>query len=441
MPQPNNPVARPPKAPGKSAQLNEWLSYLEAIHPTEIELGLDRVLIVFRRLFRRNPASRIITVGGTNGKGSAVAAIDKILRDAGRRTGTYTSPHLEKYNERVKIRGVEASDAQLVKAFEAVEAARGDTSLTYFEFGTLAAFLVLEAAQLDDWILEVGLGGRLDAVNVLDADFAIITSVDIDHVAFLGNDRETIGFEKAGILRPGMTAVFGDTSPPASVLQQASAQKVKLLRPGHGYALEHSGPGSDQCWLSIEGQVETIELPLNGLPVNSLAAAAVAVRHLEPDVSSTAIAQSLKRLTLSGRFEQLRTAPSVVVDVGHNPHAAHWLAERLGSIRSPQAKVIAVYAALGDKDIDGVLAQMASVVDQWYLAGLDVPRGLSTEALEGRAAAQLERDRVLSFESVTSAVETALNDAAEDDTIIVFGSFFTVAEARRLLVAPPADGS
>ena len=210
-----DPSPAPASSPGAGASVQDWLNWLEAIHPAEIDLGLDRVLVVLRRLFPRKPNARIITVAGTNGKGTTVATLEKLLLAAGRTTGAYTSPHLQDYNELVRLNGTDISDPVLVSAFEKVEEARGKVSLTYFEFGTLAAFVAFADAGVEDWILEVGLGGRLDAVNVLDADFAVITSIDIDHIGFLGDNREVIGFEKAGILRPGIFAVCADAEPPA----------------------------------------------------------------------------------------------------------------------------------------------------------------------------------------------------------------------------------
>ncbi|WP_421842719.1 bifunctional tetrahydrofolate synthase/dihydrofolate synthase [Marinobacter algicola] len=427
----NNPVARGSAVPGDKATLDQWLGYLESIHPSEIDLGLDRVLLVLRRLFRRNPAGRIITIAGTNGKGSAVAALEKLLMASGRSTGAYTSPHLQNYNERVRINGADVSDDQLVRAFSRVEIARRDTTLTYFEFGTLAAFVLFEEAGVEDWVLEVGLGGRLDAVNVLDPDLAIITSVDIDHVAFLGDNREVIGFEKAGILRPGIPAVYADIDPPESVLQQAAAQKVQLERPGETYQLVPCDPGMAPVgclWLEQARYGDRVVLPDNGLPVHSLAAAVVAIRQLAPELAPSAIEQVIARLTLPGRYEVLQQQPRVVVDVGHNPHAANWLAARIG--RREAGRVIAVYAALEDKDVEGVAGAMAPVVDEWYLAGLDVPRGLSGVELVNRIGGLLRKPVATVSGSVKVALENALGGAGPEDVVVVFGSFYTVAQAR-----------
>lgn len=437
MSPPNKSGARHSNVPGTGATLDRWLGYLEAIHPCEIDLGLDRVLLVLRRLFRRNPQARIITVGGTNGKGSAVVALEHLLIRSGRSTGAYTSPHLQHYNERVRINGSNVTDADMVRAFERVEDARGSTTLTYFEFGTLAAFMLFDEAGVDDWVLEVGLGGRLDAVNVLDPDLAIITSVDIDHVSFLGDNREVIGFEKAGILRPGIDAIYADIDPPSSVLQQVSAQKVRLERPGETYQLV---PADDDVNAVGEFALrqarygDEVRIPDTGLPVHSLSAAVVAIRQLEPDLTVPAIEEVLAGLTLPGRYELLKPAPRVIADVGHNPHAAAWLAARISRQRKPGGRVIAVYAALADKDVEGVARAMKPVVDQWHLAGLDVPRGLSCRELGERLGDIIGEPSPVFSVSVDEALERALAEAKKEDLVIIFGSFYTVAAAREALV-------
>ncbi|WP_417538375.1 bifunctional tetrahydrofolate synthase/dihydrofolate synthase [Marinobacter sp.] len=431
--QPSKPKSQPPKAPGAGASLDNWLSWLESIHPTEIDLGLDRVLLVLRRLFRSKPRARVISVAGTNGKGSTVAALEAVLQAHGRRTGAYTSPHLQNYNERIRVDGVDVDDATLISAFEKVEAARGSVTLTYFEFGTLAAFVVLNEAGVQDWILEVGLGGRLDAVNVIDPDLAIITSVDIDHVAFLGDNREVIGFEKAGILRPGIPAVLADVDPPRSVIQQAVAQKVALKRAGENYTIEEVAGGNAGLDFILHVQEQYIRLPAGPLPVPGVAAAAVAMLTLEPGMAIGSLEAALAKVTVPGRFERLGYEPDLYVDVGHNPHAARWLSARLQALKGASQKVHAVYAALADKDVEGVAHAMAPIVDCWHLAGLKVPRGLSSETLQDRLV-PCELSRVCAHDSVASAIAEARVAAGPNDIIIVFGSFFTVAEARSLLV-------
>ena len=418
-------------SPGQGATVDEWLHWLEAIHPAEIDLGLDRVLVVLRRLFPRKPDARIITVAGTNGKGTTVTTLERLLIAGGRTTGAYTSPHLQNYNERVRINGVDISDSDLVSAFEKVESARGKVSLTYFEFGTLAAFVAFDNAGVQDWVLEVGLGGRLDAVNVLDADYAVITSIDIDHIGFLGDNREVIGFEKAGILRRGITAVCADPQPPSSVLQQATAQKVDLRLTGRDYQLEEGVEGSGLVDLVMAGT--RIALPAGPLPVESVAAAVVLASELMPDMTTESLSQVARSVRVPGRFERLMLRPEVVVDVGHNPHAALWLSGKLAAMKQAGGgRVLAVYAALADKDVEGVVAAMKPVVDSWWLAGLDVPRGLDGEALRQRAGCLAEVDI---FPTVRQALEAAASKANPEDCIVVFGSFFTVAQAREVLVS------
>lgn len=416
-------------APGAEAGLSDWLTYLESIHPVDMDLGLDRVLLVLRKLMPAGPECRVITVGGTNGKGSTVACMEALLLAAGESVGCYTSPHLLSYNERVRLNGRNAGDEALIRAFGQVERARGSVSLTYFEFGTLAAFLVMAEAGVDNMVLEVGLGGRLDAVNVLDADLAIITSVDLDHTAWLGNDRNTIGYEKAGILRPGQVAIYADQDPPPSVLQQAAAQKVQLLRPGSGYDLLDTGQGME---LTTESG-HRVALPADQLPLNSLAAAAVGALVLDLSLTDSVIAEVLADVTLAGRFEKVSQAPDVFLDVGHNPHAARWLSERLGRLKSERGyrRLLAVYAGLEDKDSAGVVRALAAVVDHWYVAGLDVPRGLSARVLRERIEAEVADIRTSEWTEVADALATALAEAENGDLVLVFGSFFTVVEGKR----------
>ncbi|MGO1501720.1 MAG: bifunctional tetrahydrofolate synthase/dihydrofolate synthase [Marinobacter sp.] len=430
---PSKEIHQSPQAPGAGATLDQWLRWLESIHPTEIDLGLDRVLVVLRRLFRDKPAARVITIAGTNGKGSTVGTLEALLQASGRRTGALTSPHLQNYNERIRIEGKDIDDATLISAFEKVEAARGSVTLTYFEFGTLAAFVALGESGVQDWILEVGLGGRLDAVNVIDPDLAIITSVDIDHVAFLGDNREVIGFEKAGILRPGIPAIVADVDPPQSVLQQAAAQKIALVRAGHDYTIQEAAAGSGEATVTLHAKEYVIRLPAGPLPVQSVAAAVMAMRTLEPGMEVPTLEAALTRVSVPGRFERLEQTPDLYVDVGHNPHAANWLSARLKTLKGASRKVHAVYAALGDKDVEGVARAMASVVDSWYLAGLSVPRGLASDALKAKLE-PCALEQVSAYDSVASAIAAAKTGAINNDIVIVFGSFFTVAQARSLLL-------
>ncbi|MCS3845670.1 dihydrofolate synthase/folylpolyglutamate synthase [Xanthomonas campestris] len=412
--------------------LSDWLAYIEQQHPSAIAMGLERVREVAARLQIAAPATHVIVVGGTNGKGSTVAFIEAIGRAAGWKVGAYTSPHLLRYNERVRIDGVEASDAQLVAAFAAVEAARGDTALTYFEFGTLAALWLLQQSALELAVLEIGLGGRLDAVNIIDADVAVITTVDIDHTDWLGEDREAIGAEKAGIIRGWKPVVLGEIDPPSSVLRRAYQLGANAIRAGSDYFHE---PIDAQHW-RWRDVAQTLELPMPALqaPVQlaNAAAAIAALQALPVEVPATAWAQGVAAAQLPGRLQRVaRNGVELMLDVGHNPQAARALAQALGTA-TPAGTTIALYAALADKDVQGVVEALAGCVDQWALAGLEGARGQSAEALrarlQGTAAAQ-----AACHGDVADALRAVLAEAQPGDRVLVFGSFHTVADALQAL--------
>lgn len=414
-------------------ELANWLARIEARHPTEIEMGLDRVGAVYARMDCGRPAAQVVTVGGTNGKGSTVAFIEAIARAAGWRVGAYTSPHLLAYNERVRIDGADVDDAALVEAFEAVEAARGDTLLTYFETGTLAALWLFARAGLDLAVLEVGLGGRLDAVNIVDPDVAVITTVDLDHQDWLGHDIETIGFEKAGIARAWKPLVLGDTDPPASVLQHAYRIGAVAVRGGSDFLYAPSGEGR-WIWREVGYEVE-LPLPALAAPVQlrNAAVAVAAIRALDVDggreVDAAALAAGIAGAQVAGRLQRhVQDGIEIVVDVAHNPQAARALAEWLAA--EPAAgRTIAVYAALADKDAAGVVAPLLACIDAWHLAGLAMgTRGQDADALAARlacSAAGAGRRHA----DVAAALDAARRDAAPGDRILVFGSFHTVAAA------------
>jgi dihydrofolate synthase / folylpolyglutamate synthase len=419
--------------------LEAWLTHIERQHPREIELGLARVREVAARLGLGRPARRVVTVGGTNGKGSTVAFLEAIARAAGLRTGAYTSPHLLRYNERVRIDGVEAGDAALVEAFAAVDAARGDTPLTYFEFGTLAALRLFERAGLDLAILEVGLGGRLDATNLVDADVAVVTTVDLDHQDWLGPDREAIGHEKAGIARAWKPLVLGDDDPPASVLRHAYAIGASAIRAGSDFFFE---PLDDARWRWRELNF-AMDLPLPALaaPVQlrNAATAIAALRALDIALPELAVAEGVSAAQLPGRLQRFeRGGVEVLVDVGHNPQAAQALATALEGMPGA-ARRLAVYAALSDKDAGAVVGALGAAIDGWWLAGSTGagPRGLEVEALAlrvaGTPAAGAER-----APDVRTALQAALAAASPGERVLVFGSFHAAAEALRLLQPEPS---
>lgn len=409
--------------------LADWLAYIEGQHPRQIELGLDRVREVADRLGLVKPAREVIAVAGTNGKGSTVAFIESIARAGGWKVGAYTSPHLFRYNERVRVNGVEADDASLVEAFEAVEAARGQTPLTYFEFGTLAALWLFQRAGLDLAVLEVGLGGRLDAVNIVDADVAVITTVDIDHTDWLGDDREAIGHEKAGIARAWKPLVLGEIDSPSSVLRHAYAIGANALRLGSDFFAD---PIDETHWRWRDVATE-LELPNPGLaaPVQraNAAAAIAALRALERQLPETAWAEGVRAARLQGRLQHLVLDDvDIVLDVGHNPQAARELAAWLG--KQPPQRTRVIYAALADKDVAGVVAAFDGIPLEWHLAGLqgEGQRGQDVQALAGRLEGSLAAD-VAQHADVAQALAAVRAMAAAGERILVFGSFHTVAAA------------
>ncbi len=414
--------------------LDDWLSHIEHQHPRSIEMGLERVREVAARMSLGRPAPRVITVGGTNGKGSTVAFIEAIARAAGWKVGAYTSPHLLRYNERVRIDGVDADDASLAAAFEAVDAARGGTTLTYFEFGTLSALWLFERASLDLAVLEIGLGGRLDAVNIVDPDVAVITTVDIDHTDLLGHDRESIGAEKAGIARAWKPLVLGEMDSPSSVLRHAYAIGANALRLGSDFFHE---PVDSQRWRWREVGAE-LDLPVPVLSAPSqranAATAIAALRALPGDaLSDEAFSKGVASAMLPGRLQRVRhAAVDVVLDVGHNPQAARELASWLqanpigGSTR-------VVFAALADKDVQGVTGALADLPLQWFLAGLTLgPRSQAAEQLAARLQDGIRQVASL-HTGVAEALRAALDASAPGDRVLVFGSFHTVADALQVL--------
>jgi dihydrofolate synthase/folylpolyglutamate synthase len=405
--------------------LAEWLAHIERQHPQAIALGLERVRAVFGGL-GISFTCPVLTVAGTNGKGSTCALLESILRAAGYRTGLYTSPHLRRYNERVRIGGQEVDDDSLCEAFAAVEAARAGAPLTYFEFGTLAAFSLFTKERIDAAILEVGLGGRLDAVNVVDADCAVLTSVGIDHVEFLGATREEIGREKAGIFRPGRPAIVGDPDPPASVLN-ADAD-LQLAGRDFGYQAQGAqwsywGPAVKRSGLAhpaLRGAAQ--------LRNASAALAALDCLRERLPIAMQDVRRGLAEVSLPGRFQVLPGRPQVVLDVAHNPEAAAVLASNLGdSGFAPET--IAVLGMLKDKDIAGVVRAMAPRITRWHLASLPGPRGLDSGSL-ARILSDLNiKEPVSAHASVADALSAAKREANENDKIVVFGSFLTVADA------------
>lgn len=408
--------------PPPDATLGDWLDYLEKLHGQAIDLGLDRLAVVADRLdlpLRRSGRSRprVLTVAGTNGKGSTCEALRQLGRATGLRVGLYSSPHLYRFNERVVIDDVSVDDATLIRAFQQVEDVRGDTTLTYFEFTTLAAFVIFHQSDLDVWVLEVGLGGRLDAVNLVDPDVAVLTTVDRDHDAFLGSDLEVIGREKAGIFRAATPAVLGSDPLPASV----SATAERLGAPVHRFGDNH---GIDPEWIWWQsGRIRRADITAT-VPAQNLATAVQAFTLAGYALDTATMRDALNRIQLPGRLQRLtRNGRRLVLDVGHNPHAARYLADQLGG--EPWSVVLGM---LADKDVEGVTAALSPLACAWYLADLSVPRGLDARALQRRATLTDAQ----CYDSVSAALAAAMADTSARP-ILICGSFYTVSEALTAL--------
>ncbi len=404
-----------------------WLERIGRQHPREIDLGLERVAAVWRRIGLLLPTV-VITVGGTNGKGSCVAMLESILRAGGYRVGTYTSPHLLRFNERIRVDGVEVDDHTLCRAFEAVESARAEVSLTYFEHVTLAAFWVFAHAVLEVVILEVGLGGRLDAVNILDADVAVVSTVDLDHQDWLGPDRDSIGSEKAGIFRAGRPAVFGGGDPPAGLIERAAAIGADLLLAGRDFTGHPRDGGWD--WEGSGRQRLGLPLPaLRGSFQVRNAAAVVAALEAVSDrlpLSTVALRQGLLDVRLRGRFEVFPGPVPLIFDVAHNPEAARAVAENLDRHAAGGGRTLAVFAMLRDKDITGVVRALAPKIDGWYYAALDTPRAASATELADALATAGVGALARGHATLPGALAAARAEARPGDRILVFGSFYTV---------------
>jgi dihydrofolate synthase/folylpolyglutamate synthase len=415
----------PPRA--RPDSLAGWLARLEQLHPSTIELGLERVQRV-KDAMGLVPDFPLIVVGGTNGKGSTCAYLESILGAAGYKTGLYTSPHLLRYNERVRVAGQDASDAELVAEFERIDAARGDTSLTYFEFGTLGAMAQFIDAGVDVAIMEVGLGGRLDAVNVFDADAAIVTSVDLDHQDFLGDTREKIGFEKAGIYRAGRPAVCADPAPPDSLIDHAHAIGADLRCVEQDFDAQRKENG----WMFRGRQNVWRDLPLPAMAgsyqMRNAAGALAALETLRSrlPVEEPAIRQGLLAARVPGRFQRIARDPDVILDVAHNPEAARALAATLRE-QPVAGRTLAVVGMLADKDAAGVFEALRDVVDAWWTCTPDSPRARDAATLAVLLRTHLGAVPVSVQPDVNRALAEARSVAREGDRILAFGSFYTVA--------------
>ncbi len=415
--------------PKQFTVLQDWLAYLETLHPTVIDLGLARIKQVAQTLQLLPLPKFVITVAGTNGKGTSVALLESIFLSAGYKVGTYTSPHLIRYNERIKINGAAVTDAALCEAFIIIEQARGDTTLTYFEFGTLAALWLFNQVPLDVVILEVGLGGRLDAVNIVDPDIALITTIELDHVEYLGADRETIGMEKAGIMRKHKPVVCGDHHMPTSIQTQAEQTNAVLYTYAKAFNYEQINE-KEWCWQNQAGQLT--QLPVPKIPLQNAAAVLQVLTLLPPTlaIAKEAIVVGLRRVRVAGRFQVFNDKFTCILDVAHNPAAAKYLAEKLHA-QPIKGRTLAVIGMLADKDQQATVKALASEITEWFVGGLQVPRGANAQML-AQALSRAGLIHVNTYNTVEEAYENATKQAHVEDRVIVLGSFHTVAQIMQL---------
>ena len=445
-------------------KLADWLTYLETLHPCEIDLGLQRVKMIAQRLELLNPACKVITVAGTNGKGSCVALLDAILRAEGYRIGCYTSPHLLHFNERIVINHQPVDGQSLCNAFAAIEqkrldpsAANKEISLTYFEFATLAALYLFKQQTLDFILLEVGLGGRLDAVNIIDADLAILSTIDLDHQDWLGNSREQIGFEKAGILRRHKIAVCGDPSPPQSVMDFAQAWPCTLLIQGQDFSAstesEGESAGLQWTWRGLDHRgtaIKLTQLPRPSLLLQNAATVLQSLMVLNLPLSEQAIKRGLQNASLPARQQTIRVIghkPDIILDVAHNPQAAAKLAQKLHGEDSP-GKTHLVLAMLAEKDSASFCEILSPYIDCWHITKMNQERGLAADLLYNQTLKLLAMKnggagqrtcnrfsappRVSRYANIRQAWQAATQQSSADDRIVVTGSFYTVAEVMDL---------
>lgn len=428
----------PDAATPRFGRLQDWLLWQESLHVREIELGLDRVRAVAERMGLGRTPYATVSVAGTNGKGSSVAMLDAILSAAGYRVGRYTSPHLVRYNERIRLAGEPAPDAQICEAFERIDRARRDISLTYFEFGTLAALDIFARSDIDVAVLEVGMGGRLDAVNLVDADVALVATVDIDHVEWLGPDREAIGREKAGIFRAQRPAICSDPQPPASLCQHAEQLGARLHRLGRDYG--YQAAGQIWAWWSHAQRCEGLPRPklIGDFQYQNAAGVLMAIEALAPrcPVPRSAIERGLREVTLAGRFQVFSGEVTWILDVAHNPQSAHVLAETLRA-HPASGRTHFLVGMLRDKDIGGVFREVRGVADAWHLASLATARrGASAEQLAEHLRGIGVAAPVRLHENVEAGFRALRAEASAGERVLVFGSFLTVAAVEMLIEEP-----
>jgi len=414
--------------------LDDWLKWQETLHSSEIDLGLDRIYQVAKNLKLLSTAFPIITVAGTNGKGSCVALLESILSAEGYKTGSYTSPHLISYNERIKINTFNADDELIIAAFEEIDQARKNISLSYFEFGTLAAMLIFFKQNVDVAILEVGLGGRLDAANLWDTSLALITSIAIDHESWLGNDRESIAKEKSGIMRENTPVICGDKNPPKSIKSEAERVNAVLYQIDNEFFIRPSN--KDNSWqLNVTDSYFDLPYPaLKGeFQINNAATVITGLRTIQKQlpVSLDSYIKGLKKVSIIGRLQLINKSPDWLIDVAHNPHSAKALSNYLKSYET-KGKTYALFSILKDKDLEEVLKIMDQHIDEWHIVGLESNRGFTTEQLKDHMQASNISSKIVPHEDFSTAIKSLKKGIKNKDKVVAFGSFLVISELMQV---------
>ena len=412
--------------------VNEWLDWQQTVHPLNIDFKLERILSVYQKLNISSIAKKVITVAGTNGKGSTVSFLESILSNTNYNVGTFTSPHILKYNERIKINQKEIDDESLLDVFELIDKKRGSTTLTYFEFATLSAFYLFSKSDLDVAVLEVGLGGRLDATNIIDSDISIITSIGIDHTEFLGSTIDSIALEKAGVMRPFKKSIFAQDKPPAALFQYAKNNSVNLLVHNNDYSVTRNA----KTW-GIKSKNITIEnIPnlkmIGDYQYNYAAASTMALAEILPECISddNQTKEALCNTQISGRFQYLKKSPDIILDVAHNEDASKSLARNIKNIG--YKKIIAVLGILADKDVYSIVEPFSSFINHWHIGTIDSERGMNSDEIKYRINSLFKNSLSIStYSSISSAFISAINSQDNDTLILAYGSFYTVSEVLK----------
>ena len=412
--------------------VNEWLDWQQTVHPLNIDFKLERILSVYQKLNISSIAKKVITVAGTNGKGSTVSFLESILSNSNYNVGTFTSPHILKYNERIKINQKEIDDESLLDVFELIDKKRGSTTLTYFEFATLSAFYLFSKSDLDVAVLEVGLGGRLDATNIIDSDISIITSIGIDHTEFLGSTIDSIALEKAGVMRPFKKSIFAQDKPPAALFQYAKNNSVNLLVHNNDYSVTRNA----KTWSLTSKKITIENIPnlkmIGDYQYNYAAASTMALAEILPECISddNQTKEALCNTQISGRFQYLKKSPDIILDVAHNEDASKSLARNINNIG--YKKIIAVLGILADKDVYSIVEPFSSFINPWHIGTIDSERGMNSDEIKYRINSLFKNSLSIStYSSISSAFISAINSQDKDTLILAYGSFYTVSEVLK----------